>query len=228
MKENELREMQVALSFLLPLVATVGFYLDVTLPFPCCGARGFEEANVCGNHAMEHHLPVESELSSSGTVVHRSKSKEAATPQSAWWAQPCVLHPFTRRWSNFSICDGVCTSEFMTALQLLDEDLRRLCASQGEAPPADSSTLQLLASGLSAANLGCVSPPSVVQESSAASISLADTSSLAASSTLPNAASAQVHDSTVPPKTPRRRTDQLAESSAGAASPYEDGDWTVV
>lgn len=206
LQDDELKDIQAALSFLLPLVALLAVYLDVTLPFPCTGARGHEETL---------------------NVPHSPHPQEGGTSASKW-VRPCVLHPFTGRWSSFSIYDGICTPEFTKALRLLDEDLQKLCACQGEAAPVHFGTLQLLASILSAVHLGCVSPPLALQESCLASVSLADTSSLAGSSTLLNTSSTQVHDSLLLPK-PRSRQSHRPEYSAGSsARDWEDDDWTVI
>lgn len=237
LQEDELKDLEAALSFLLPLVAMLAVYLDVALPFQCTGARGLEEA--CSEASCEHIEERPRAVSESSASISlprpRRPSKDAsvARVQAAWWARPCVWHPFTSRWSNFSIYDGICTSEFSMALRLLDEDLLKLCASQGEVPSADFGTLQLLASCLSAAQLGCVSPPLALQDGCIASVSQADTSSLAGSSTMLNASITQVYDSILLPKSPPRRSrrpELSAESAAGGALACEtqDGEWTVV
>jgi hypothetical protein len=212
LKDDERKDMEAALSYLLPLVAGLAEHLDVTLPFPCTGARGHEEsARIADLEANR--------------VRSQSEGAVAVAPQIAWWARPCVLHPFTGRWHNFSIYDGICTSEFLTALRLLDEDLRRICLCQGEVPPADFSTLQLLASSLSAADLGCVSPPLLALPLSA-SVSQAGTSSIAVSSVANGdswrltTSSTQCHEGGL--QKGRRRP------SAEEAASFEDGEWMVV
>lgn len=40
LEEDEIKDLTAALSFLLPMVAGLGCYLDVTLPFPCSTGRG--------------------------------------------------------------------------------------------------------------------------------------------------------------------------------------------
>eukprot|EP00427_Karlodinium_veneficum_P016047 CAMPEP_0169137898 /NCGR_PEP_ID=MMETSP1015-20121227/41840_1 /TAXON_ID=342587 /ORGANISM="Karlodinium micrum, Strain CCMP2283" /LENGTH=433 /DNA_ID=CAMNT_0009202885 /DNA_START=22 /DNA_END=1320 /DNA_ORIENTATION=+ len=211
LKDDDRKDMEAALSYLLPLVAGLAEYLDVMLPFPCTGAQGYEES-------------VRIAEVEANRVRAQSEGSVALAPQTAWWVRPCVLHPFTERWHNFSIYDGICTSEFLAALRFLDEDLRRICLCQGEVPPADFSTLQLLASSLSAAELGCVSPPFLAPPSMSASVSQAGTSSIAVSSVLngdswrltTSNSSTQHHDGGL--QKGRRRP------SADPAS-FEDGEW---
>jgi len=221
LQDDELKDIEAALSFLLPLVSLLAVYLDVTLPFPCTGARGHEEARAeRSNESCDTRASVSS--------VPRPPHPQEGGTSASKWVRPCVLHPFTGRWSSFSIYDGICTPEFTKALRLLDEDLQKLCACQGEVGPVHYGTLQLLASILSAVHLGCVSPPLALQESCLASVSLADTSSLAGSSTLLNTSSTQIHDSLLLPK-PRSRQSHRPEYSAGSsARDWEDDDWTVI
>eukprot|EP00811_Abedinium_folium_P002544 NODE_12336_length_1230_cov_10.654578.p3 GENE.NODE_12336_length_1230_cov_10.654578~~NODE_12336_length_1230_cov_10.654578.p3 ORF type:complete len:124 (+),score=33.85 NODE_12336_length_1230_cov_10.654578:507-878(+) len=44
-------------------------------------------------------------------------------------------------------------------MRLIDENLRRLCACQGEAPAPGLATLQILVQCLRAPHLGCILPP---------------------------------------------------------------------
>lgn len=244
LQDDALKDVEAALSFLLPLVSLLAVYLDVALPFPCAGASGrpgqvlveiqawTDNVGEPCRSGFDQRPRAHTEPTASAPSMNRSQIQSecgGAAAQSAWWTRPCVLHPFTGIWFNFSIYDGICTAEFMTALRLLDQNLRKLCMSQGVVPPLDSSTLQLLASCLSATHLGCVSPPLALHDVSSASVSQADESSLGASSM--NASCAQVCDSVQLTKNTSRRSrrlEQSVESSIGGTSAWEDGEWTVV
>jgi len=161
LQDDALKDVEAALSFLLPLVSLLAVYLDVALPFPCAGASGrpgqvlveiqawTDNVGEPCRSGFDQRPRAHTEPTASAPSMNRSQIQSecgGAAAQSAWWTRPCVLHPFTGIWFNFSIYDGICTAEFMTALRLLDQNLRKLCMSQGVVPPLDSSTLQLLAS----------------------------------------------------------------------------------
>lgn len=242
LKDDELKDLEAALSMLLPLISVLAAYLDVTLPFPCTGAQGhgrdrFDPTGVSGG------VPTEG--------LTASSPRTAANV--AWWTRPSVLHPFTGRWHQFSIYDNICTAEFSSALRLIDEDLRRLCVCQGEAAPDHPDTLQLLATCLSAARLGCVSPPTAAPNYpplatastavGSTSASQVETSSATASdmwiardsaeslrqtrSPIPGRSRVESADSVLFPKvrysSPRQRA-----GTEDYISLYEDGEWTVV
>jgi len=137
--------MEAALSWLAPLLSALAVCLDVWLPFPV--------------HRGRAALGTEAAAGAPERRRGRTAGSAAARIGPCKWTSPCVEHPFTARWNYFSIYDGICTSEFATATRLLDEDLRHLCACQGELVSPETGTLQLLAHLLRAAHLGCLSPP---------------------------------------------------------------------
>ncbi|CAK0807398.1 unnamed protein product, partial [Prorocentrum cordatum] len=118
LKEEELRSMEAALSWLAPLLSALAVCLDVWLPFPV--------------HRGRAALGTEAAAGAPERRRGRTAGSAAARIGPCKWTSPCVEHPFTARWNYFSIYDGICTSEFATATRLLDEDLRHLCACQGE------------------------------------------------------------------------------------------------
>lgn len=129
------------------LAAALGLYLDMDLPFPCTvGWGGLAESRSL------------SAFKTSPTIPSRLRAYGDAP-----WVRPCVLHPLLDRWHFFSIYEGVCTSEFASALRLSEENLRGLCARQGATAPLALSTTQLVARCLDAAIFGC-SPPLEVEE----------------------------------------------------------------
>jgi len=217
LQDAEKCDLEAALSFLLSILAGLATYLDVVLPFPCVLARGHTavKAEADGELGREH--------------------------VGAWWTWPGVLHPFSGRWHYFSFYDNICTPDFEKALQLVDEDLRRLCALQGEPAPTHLGTLQLLAHILHSANLGCISPPST----STAATSVANTGDIDTAATVFAA-----KDNMDPARStgPTRQQNgewevpfaskanaKKGESSYDSPSPsahsvsiFEDGDWTVV
>merc|ERR1712150_266410 len=138
----------------------------------------------------------------------------------AWWARPCVLHPFKNRWYYFSVYDNIFTSEFVRALALIDEDLKRLCMCQGmvlsEHP---CSTLQLLARCLSTSHFGCMLPPQAVPKppSPAPSTSAGVTPDVSISVEI--SGPREVGDSARTPGPP---------SNATGGSVEEDGEWTIL
>lgn len=239
LKDDELKDLEAALSILVPLISVLAAYLDVTLPFPCTGVRG---------HGRDRFDPTGVSAGVPTECLMASSPRGAA--HVAWWTRPAVLHPFTGRWHQFSIYDHICTSEFSTALRLIDEDLRRLCVCQGEATPEHLDTLQLLATCLSAARLGCVSPPTAAPNhpqlmtaaaaASHASTSQVETSSAAGSaresgessrqisSPIPSRPRLESADSVLLPKARYSSPRQRACSDDCSIALYEDGEWTVV
>lgn len=279
LRDEEVRDLRAALSFLVHLLAVVAKYLDVTLPFPCIlgqGAAASQTSESCGSVArsracaaddgrvpemfrVEGDSNVEGSASydDHGLVVRgsptvafpretraRSRSPDLNAP---WWIWPCVLHPFTARWLYFSVYDGICTREFETAIRLIDENLRQMCACQGEASPVHLGTLQLLAHLLSAPHLGCSSPPRPASVNSSSATETPGTSS-AASGTRDSAVSSATvfspalgfsarprteSESLVSSRGPTRHgsprlTVSSAPVSARDITVYEDGEWTVV
>lgn len=140
LKDEELRDLEAALGLLVRLLTSLAACLDFTLPFPCSGGRGY-----------------------AAVAATASKGGQGPGPRTWQWMWPCVLNRFTKRWHYFSVYDNICTAEFAVALQLLNQDLLKLCYCQGEVPPEGSSTLQLLVQLLSAVQLGCVSPRSATE-----------------------------------------------------------------
>lgn len=279
LRDEDVRDLRAALSFLVHLLVVVARYLDVTLPFPCilgrgvaasyanenCGSvastrvcagghgRGREMFRVEGDDTIEgsasyddHGLVVGGVPTAASPRVTRARSRSPDL-NAPWWISPCVLHPFTGRWLYFSIYDGICTREFETAIRLIDEDLRQMCACQGEASPAHFSTLQLLAHLLSAPHLGCSSPPRPASVNSSSATETPGTSS-AASGTRDSAVSSATvfspalgfvarprteSESLVSSRGPTRHgsprlTVSSAPVSARDITVYEDGEWTVV
>lgn len=270
---EEVQDLRAALSFLTHLVALLAGYLDITLPFPCTPGQGVAAVHTEDSRAMgvartsgsAGSGPRGRELSDGETQdagrwtaarespaaasprVTRTRSRSSDT-QGPWWVCPCVLHPFTSRWIYFSVDDGICTCEFEQAMRLLDEDLRQMCASQGEVSPSRFTTLQLLAHLLSAPHLGCTSPPRPASGTSSRSTETPATSSAASC----------IRDSVVSSRTtacspafgnpvrPRAESESLvlsrglfrhgsprltsssAPTSAQDVTVYEDGEWTVV
>ncbi|CAE8635936.1 unnamed protein product [Polarella glacialis] len=176
LQDDELQNLEAALALLMRLVSSLARCLDLTLPFPCSGGRGFREVSMAVQAATAAGASSAasggSSLSSfrlghAGTGGGDAQTSSfrlgtggggAGTPSSspgrsvAQWVLPCVLHPFAARWRYFSVYDNICTSEFA------------LCICQGENPAplladGQSTTLQLLALLLSAAHLGCIWPP---------------------------------------------------------------------
>jgi len=227
LQEQEIQDLEAAISMLVPLLSALAAYLDVTLPFPCTGARGSARAAALG---------------------HRSTGS-ANSP--AWWTWPCVLHPFRGRWQYFRFYDNLCTSEFALALRLIDEDLRWLCIQQGEVP-AHFGALQLLAQILSSEHLGCLSSPiachPALSTGSASQVDTPGTGSLsvaASGGTRESGESARLasslhghprseSDSTVfskaSPQPKYRSPRRLSTQSTGGISVLEDedGEWMVV
>lgn len=283
LKDDEVKDLEAALSILVPLVSILAAYLDVTLPFPCTGARGnlqsASELHIdrcpaktaklvlsedAGGDSGRDSIGVSQDVRNqpctgvSGGVP--TDGSTASSPRTAahvaWWLRPSVLHPFTGRWHQFSIYDRICTSEFSIARRLIDEDLRRLCVCQGEAMPEHLGTLQLLATCLSAARLGCISPPAAAPShpplvtttaaTNSPSASQAQTSSAVASDTRSIRESAESMRQTSSPKPARLRTESadsvlFPKERARYSSPrqrsgtedysfsvHEDGEWTVV
>lgn len=229
LQNEEFTDLHAAVSHLMVLVPALAAYLDVTLPFGCSpGHRG--------DCAPPH--PEGMEQAADGGAFAKAVSSPSARPhpysqrstaQAAYGPWPCVYHPFRRRWHFFSLYDNICTSEFGTARKLVDEDLRQLCASQGEYMPEHVGTLQLLAHLITASNLGCLSPPlSSPPTPSTASRSIHDTprdgiASITASSSRDGSASvvaAASKDAARSPRTSqgRQRTDSDSSSFAATAS----------
>ncbi|CAE7230846.1 unnamed protein product, partial [Symbiodinium sp. CCMP2592] len=110
---------------------------------------------------------IEAATAVSGRKERRRSSKpsvavtltRAQAHEAPMWTLPSVLHPFLARWHHFSVCDKICTPEFVAALRLVDQDLLCLCRCQGVGPKETTPTLQLLAMLLNSEHLGCVSPP---------------------------------------------------------------------
>ncbi|OLQ10051.1 hypothetical protein AK812_SmicGene6262 [Symbiodinium microadriaticum] len=92
----------------------------------------------------------------SGVAATLTRAQAQEAPM---WTLPSVLHPFLARWHHFSVCDKICTPEFVAARRLVDQDLLCLCRCQGVGPKEATPTLQLLATLLNSEHLGCVSPP---------------------------------------------------------------------
>lgn len=185
-QDSELRaSVDAALTFLLPLIAWLAAYLDVTLPFPCSGGPW-----------------------------------EGVQPL---WPWPSVLHAFSGRWRCFSAHDG-CTPDFAGALRLVDEDLRQLCACQGEPAPKRMGSLQLLAHLLSSANLGCLWPSSPDQGTSAGPSAQpeplgagpANQDSSASSAATQRSGGAATH------------TGGVAGTVLAGSCDAEDGEWTIL
>lgn len=146
LQDEAYQDLMAGAAFLVSLVAGLSAVLDVTLPFPCSGGRGFDAVSADAGLQLQR-------------VAH-SASCPSSTPQ---WLLPCALQPFTGRWYHFSVYDSICTSEFSLALHLIDEDLRCICDQQGETLPRDSaSTLQILGQLLASSKLGSNAVPQLV------------------------------------------------------------------
>lgn len=227
---EEFKDLHAAVSHLMELLPALAAYLDVTLPFGCTpGHRG--NCAPPPPEGMEDDAEGEVFPRAASPAAARSHpySQRRSTVQAAYGPWPCVYHPFRRRWYNFSVYNNICTSEFGTARKLVDEDLRQLCASQGEYLPQHVGTLQLLAHLITAANLGCLSPPmSNPPTPSTASRSIHDTprdgiASVTASSSRDGSASVMAAASRDAVRSPRQsqgrmRTDSESSSFVATAS----------
>mmetsp|Transcript_11145 Transcript_11145/g.29658 ORF Transcript_11145/g.29658 Transcript_11145/m.29658 type:complete len:537 (+) Transcript_11145:61-1671(+) len=284
LQDEELKDMEAALTFLVPLVSTLAAYLDVTLPFPCFGSQG---RIVAGPHphssaasSSRSSVPMVSQhgcdvgggstgdggsavagaigghsvggivsgcgapaMAEFGAMLSDRDGAAIAAPgrqhRGHQWTLPCVLHPFAGRWHYFSVYDNICTSDFATAIRLVDEDLRRLCSCQGEAPPAHLGTLQLLACLLSAVHLGCTSPPwlgpaaarNAPDDVSAGSATCGSSMSVAATASprAPQGAGSRLSPRGDTSATGAGGRSSIADPASGEGIVvYEDGDWTVV
>lgn len=171
---EEFKDLHAAVSHLVVLLPALAAYLDVTLPFGCAPGHQGNTAPPPPSGMGDSEEPFAVASSHATSRAHPYSQRSAA--QAAYGPWPCVYHPFRRRWHYFSVYDNICTSEFGTARKLVDEDLRQLCASQGEYVRDHVGTLQLLAHVISATNLGCLSPPaSNAPAPSTASRSVPDT-----------------------------------------------------
>eukprot|EP00929_Paragymnodinium_shiwhaense_P109737 TRINITY_DN76242_c0_g1_i1.p1 TRINITY_DN76242_c0_g1~~TRINITY_DN76242_c0_g1_i1.p1 ORF type:complete len:712 (-),score=127.73 TRINITY_DN76242_c0_g1_i1:139-2274(-) len=237
LQEEEIKDMEAGLSYLVPLVSALAGYLDILLPFPCILALGHASRSTWrsqlaassaslaatrllpptadtaasfvggapGGHACASSaptntgklrprsetfdsatsatsttaggglatltLPADGAMTSAMTSSHcevlddvqnfsakplQQERLSMATSEVALWTRPCVQHPYYGHWYHFTIYDGICTSEFASAMRLIDENLRQLCLSQGERPRSNAATLQLLAQLLSSKHFGGV------------------------------------------------------------------------